>query len=434
MVGCYTPDDPRFLPHVLSAKNYHTASIGKIHLVSQGAEPQAIEQTEGDYFGFQTIDLVNGHGDNCFGPKYTPVLRDKMPDFEIQKRKRQKYKPGVKDSHSYELPPEMHSSNYIGDRTVEFLEQTADKPFFLHVSFPDPHHPFTVPAPYDTMYDPDEMPAPIPPLTETSNVPSFHLDTYFARNYRIHNKDKGVDRVIGTKPEPYYEYTLADWQKTISLYYGMITLLDENVGRILDTLESTSLADNTLVIFTADHGEYLGDHGLYGKGLPYHPSLNVPLIFSGPNVQADTQIDNVATTLDIVPTIYDTAQIAEPEGVQGQSLKSVLNGQELAFRKSVLTENDDDFVPMKMRTLTTNDWKLTYYANEPFGELYDRKNDPQELNNLWNAPSYAELRTELMNRLLEEVICSFDVANGRRQKPSPPQAIKWIPKHNQLKQ
>ncbi|MBZ0291702.1 MAG: DUF4976 domain-containing protein, partial [Anaerolineae bacterium] len=133
---------------------------------------------------------------------------------------------------------------------------------------------------------------------------------------------------------------------------------------------------------------------------------------------------SIATTLDLSPTIIDFADAKEPEGVQGQSMRGLLTGQSGAFRHSALTENDDDFVPMKMRVLTTSQWKLVYYVGQNHGELYDREHDPQEMINLWNQDSYSAIKQQLLHRLLEEVIISQDMRNGRIQPPNP-QPPKW---------
>jgi len=439
MVGCYTPDDPRFLPRVLRDRGYRTASIGKIHLVPQRAEPWAVARTQRrlgvfDYYGFQEVDLVNGHGDRCFGPQYTAWIRAKVPDLESRLSWRRCYAPGIRESYTYELPAEVHSSNYIGERVVSFLRNAASEhqPFFLHVSFPDPHPPFAVPEPYASMYCPAEMPPPIPPVTDSVDPPPLHLDVYFARNLRMKGQKGSRDRVIGTKPEHYDRYSTADWQQVKALYYGMITLVDENVGRILTTLRETGLSDSTTVVFTSDHGDYLGDHGMYGKGLPYDGALHVPLVFSGVGAMPGQRVEEVTSLLDVTPTILDIAGVEEPEGVQGVSLRQVLAGEEKTTRRAVLTENDDDFVPMRMRVLTTADWKLVIYAGEDFGELYDRRNDPAEIHNLWSNTDYAMQRAELYEMLMEEILCSLDVINGRRQSPAPIIAQKWIPRHNRL--
>lgn len=424
MVGCVTPDDPRFMPRLLKQAGYRTASIGKIHLVPQRAEPDAIQQaldTTGDYFGFSEIDLVNGHGDHCFGPQYDAWLQERVPDWQERLKNRQRISPGL-DTFTWELPPEVHSSNYIGDKTVEFLQNVGDVPFFLHVSFPDPHYPFVVPEPYASLYRPEDMPPPLPPVTQSHDLPLLHEEVYFNRP----GQQLG-DHVIGTPPRDYANVTTADWQQVKATYYGMIALLDAQIGRILDTLDSTGLAQNTLVVFLSDHGDYLGDHGFYGKGLPYDPVLRVPLIVRGLETQAGQVIDSIASTLDIAPTLLDFAGVPEAEGTQGVSMCSLLSGAGEPVRQAALTENDDDFVPMRVRTLTTRDWKLTVYANQPHGELFDRVNDPAEMVNLWHDPAYAAVKGQLTQAMLEQVLCSIDMRNGRKQNPAAP-VPKWVGK------
>lgn len=416
MVGCVTPDDPRFLPRVLGQNGYRTASIGKLHLIPQRAEADAVQQamdSGGDYYGFEEVDLVNGHGDHCFGNRYSAWLAERVPDWRVRIEQRRRLNPGL-DCFTWELPPEVHSSNYIGDRAVEWLQAAGDQPFFLHVSFPDPHYPFVVPEPYATKYDPAQMPLPVPPVTASHDLPPLHQEVYFNQQ-GAHVRD----HVIGTPPRDYHQHTPADWQQVKATYYGMISLVDFQVGRILDALEAAGLADNTLVLFLSDHGDYLGDHGFYGKGLLYDSVLRVPLIVRGPGVAAGAVRDGIASTLDIAPTLLDFAGVPEPEGVQGVSMQPVLAGQAESVRRAALTENDDDFVPMRARTLTTRQWKLTYYLNQPHGELFDRIRDPNEMNNLWNDPASQPVRQQLIQALLEEVLCGIEMRNGRIQSPAP---------------
>ena len=434
MVGCYTPPDSRFLPQVLADEGYCTVSIGKIHLVPQAAEPDALAERmvseDSTYYGFQEVDLVNGHGDRCFGPHYSPWLQERVPDIGERRQQREPITPGV-DTFRWTLPPEVHPSHYIATRVEEFLASAATQPacekqpFFLHVSFPDPHYPFIVPEPYASMYAPAEMPPPLPPVTESHGMPELHQSVHFHRNATLTRADgRPVDRIIGTPPHDYSRYGVADWQQVKATYYGMTSLVDASVGRILAALAQHGLRENTIIIFLSDHGDYLGDHGFYGKGLPYDSVLRTPLICAGPGIGPAQRITSMATTLDIAPTLLDMAQIAEPEGVQGASMASMLQGIRAGQRTAVMTENDDDFVPMRMRTVTTNRWKLTYYLDHEMGELIDRKNDPNELVNLWHDPQHVEIKQELMKMLLDMILRSIDTSNGRRQPPGPP-VPKW---------
>jgi arylsulfatase A-like enzyme len=177
MVGCRTPDDPRFVTRQLTMYGYQTASIGKIHLRPQGEEPAAVA-AGGDYYGFQTIDLVNGHGDKCFGPDYTSWLHaHTTPEQRDRQKQPRRYKHGTGDTYAYDLPLEVHPTTYIGNRTVEFLDRVGTQPFFLHVSFPDPHQPFCAPEPYASRYRPEEMPPPLRPLDDKT-MPPWYKEAY----------------------------------------------------------------------------------------------------------------------------------------------------------------------------------------------------------------------------------------------------------------
>lgn len=433
MVGCHTPDDPRFLPRVLGRAGYHTASIGKIHMVPGGAEPAAVEaarQVDGgfDYYGFQHVDLVNGHGTG--GSEYNRWLDDKCPDHKERRAAAKLLSPGVNNetgslrTKSWTLPPELHYGEYISSRAVQYFERAAatpGTPFFLHVSFPDPHHPFTVPEPYASLYSPNQVPPPLPAVTREAGATALQLATH--NGERTHFTDgRSADRVIGTPPHDYSRVTTADWQTAMAIYYGMISLLDIQISRLLQSLDDTGLAENTVVVFVADHGDYMGDHGFCGKGFHYDSVIRTPLLIRGPGIQAGLRLDGLASTVDLAPTLLALTGVAPPEAMQGVSMAPALAGEGPLPRDAALTENDDDFVPMRMRTLTTDDWKLTWYCGEEDGELYDRKGDPNELVNCWHDPDCRSVRDALMHRLLEHVVCALDASNGRTQIPAPPLA------------
>ena len=427
MVGCYTPDDERFLPRVLATEGYRTASIGKIHLAPQAAEPalvaQALAGDEGSYYGFQEVDLVNGHGSRCFGNRYTEWLRERVPDLDERQAKTTPYENGV-NCWRWNLPDSVHSSHYIADRAIDFLETASEAPFLLHVSFPDPHYPFTVPEPWASLYDPADMPPPIPAVTESLDMPELHERVYRGPQTPASEGARPRDRVIGTPPHNYASYDEDDWRQVKAIYYGMASLVDHSVGRILDAVDRLGMNDNTIIVFVSDHGDYLGDHGMYGKGLAYESALRTPLIFRGPGVAAGQAISSVESTLDIAPTLLEYAGASEPEGVQGCSLMPLLEGADQPRPGAALVENDDDFAALRMRTLITPRWRLTHYHAQDWGELIDRERDPLEMRNLWNDPAHAAVKQKLLIQLLDEVEASIDMRNGRRQQPSVP-VPKW---------
>ena len=444
MVGCHTPDDPRFLGHGLQRAGYRCASIGKIHLVPQRAEPEALQaalaREAGDgYYGFAEVDLVDGHGDGCFGPDYEAHAAAMGVDLDrARAQPREGAAPAVLrcwDRTASVCPRSCTRRTTWRTAPSELLDSArADgRPLFAHVSFPDPHHPFTVPEPWASMYDPAAVPAPVPHGGQ--HMPSWY-DSIFrgealdVAEWEVRPKGPGIDRIIGTPPLDYSRVSEATWRAVRAFYYGMTACLDHHVGRILDHLAATGMADSTIVVFVADHGEYLGDHGFVGKGLHFDSALRVPLLVQGPGIEAGQTIEQPASTLDIAATLWDLAGVAEPEGVQGISFAPALRGTGPYRRTAALTENDDDMMPARMRTLTTTRWRLTKYAGGAEGELYDRAADPAG-----NAQSLCRSRTTPKpganwKRCCSKKCCApADYANARRQQPAPPPRH-WVPSHH----
>jgi arylsulfatase A-like enzyme len=190
-------------------------------------------------------------------------------------------------------------------------------------------------------------------------------------------------------------------------YYGMVAQLDHAIGRVLDVLDERGIADDTLVIITTDHGEFLGEHQLIFKGpFGYDSLLRVPLVLRGPGVGAGSVVDAPVGTIDVAPTILRAAGVPVPPWMEGGAL-----GQ--PAREYVLTENDFDIVAsIPMRTITTARYKLHRYLDAPLGELYDLGEDPGEVVNRYDDPAYAATRSDLA-ALLDEVM-NHDV----RKEPS----------------
>lgn len=441
MVGSVLPGDERTLPQLLRSEGYRTASIGKIHLVPQASEMYEMNKTavfgeDGsvryDYYGFEHIDLVNGYADGCSGNRYTPWLLERVPDAAGRLKRDPADPEGTYNAQRYRLPAEVHSSRYIGERAAQYIRSAEkDRPFFLHVSFPDPHSPYAVPEPYASMYDPDALPDPLPPVSAESGLHEMYGHVHQGRPDKRFGPSGSHRRdfPIGTNFVDFSRYTDRQWRRTKALYYGMVTLLDEGVGMIAKALEEEGMADETVVAFLSDHGDYMGDYGLSGKGFHFDNVLRVPLLYRAPGIRGNTRVAGIASTLDIAPTLLEFAGAPEPPGMQGVSVRGALTGTAGYTRRAALTENDDDFVPMKARTLTTADWKLNYYFGIDYGELFDRRSDPHETSNVWASPEARAVKAELTEMLLEEVLAAADTKRGRVQTPSAP-IPKWIPKHH----
>ena len=180
-------------------------------------------------------------------------------------------------------------------------------------------------------------------------------------------------------------------------YYGMVAQLDHAIGRVLDTLAARGLTDDTLVIVTTDHGEFLGEHQMIFKGpFGYDSLLRVPLLVRGPGVPAGATVDEPVGTIDLAPTILGAAGMEAPVWMEGSPLGRP--------REYVLTENDFEIVAsIPMRTITTARYKLHRYLAAPFGELYDLADDPGEVVNRYDDPAFAATRRDL-TALLDEVM------------------------------
>ncbi len=355
-------------------------------------------------------------------------MRERVPDLD-QRRKHRELLCAIPTCLRWPFPPEAHPSRYIAERSVEYLQRAKDRgaPFFLYCSFPDPHHPFTVPEPYASMYDPEEMPVPLAPISECVDPPPAGVEAYEGKTSAYRSPEgRYAERILGMPPLPFHTYTEEDYRVARAITAGMITLLDDCIGGVLESLQRSGLADNTVVVFASDHGDYLGDYGLHGKGLHYDCVLRTPLLMRGPGIPVANRVDQISSLVDVAPTLLELSGIAEPDALQGFSMVSGLNDPGAWLRDAALTENDDDMAALRLRTLTTANWKLTVYAGDTYGELYDRNSDRHEQVNLWSDSAHAATKARLLQLLADHMLCASDGANGRVQQPAP-RIEKYLP-------
>jgi arylsulfatase A-like enzyme len=209
-----------------------------------------------------------------------------------------------------------------------------------------------------------------------------------------------------------FAVTHQEAREALALNYGNIACIDDAVGRVMAELQSLGLAENTVVLFTSDHGDLMGDRGLMFKGgLHYGGLTRVPFIWSDPSTSCSSgsrvlrQTPALAQTIDIAATVLARAGVESAHGMQGQSLLPLITGQVAALRSSVLIEEEGQRLDfglgqrIRMRTLRTGDHRISIYDGQPWGELYDLRADPCELRNLWTDPASQALRSQLMSEL-----------------------------------
>jgi len=414
--GMNMPESTPTFTEVLRKNGYHTVEVGKIHLnwsvrpVREGAISNESAKNwilKNDrlelplpYYGFEEVDLLVGHGDVC-GGHYIEWLEEKGPEYIPIIRKKTKSFFG-KPFYRTEIPEELYPTSYINERTLAFLEKYAkgdygDKPFFLNVSYPDPHHPVCPPGKYFDMYKAEDMVLPanfddIGRVKEHKFLKPLLNNPYF----------KGMVLRITNEKE---------FRDFIAATYGSVAMLDNSIGQILAALEKLELADNTMVIYTSDHGELMGDHGMILKGpCPYNGVINVPFIWKVPGVTKPAVTDSLVSSIDISKTILNLLRIPEkdqPPDMQGVDLTPILSDPSQKVRDHCLVEHDEEIemfkIKIRLRHFITENYKLTVYNGlKGYGDLFDRKKDPEELNNLWYDEKYKDLRHELMEQLFHE--------------------------------
>jgi arylsulfatase A-like enzyme len=300
------------------------------------------------------------------------------------------------------LPVAWHSSSWVADRAIDWLGQrTKDQPFCAWVSFPDPHHPFDCPAPWSTLYDPKDVALPKNRVKDLDRRPWWHRAS-------LENKPQLADPVMlkfraeGSRVPDQTDAQLAEMTAN---YYGMISLIDHNVGRIVAALEARGALENTLIVYTTDHGELLGNHGLYLKGpTPYEDLLRVTMVARGPGVARGGVVREPVSTLDLTPTFLDSARVAAPHPLQGRSLLPLLAGKEETREAAYMEWHVHPSrcgVPLKLRTVRTRTHKCTFELESKAGELYDLVNDPEEMINRFDDPAYLSVRRQ-MEELLHQ--------------------------------
>lgn len=438
MNGCPLPLDANTFVRKLQADGYHTALLGKSHLQTfSGMRPPAFDlaahgpdqsgeswfrYASGDYgqesfaafkagadptirpyYGYNTTALVTWHGDANSG-HYLNWLRERLPDHETYLGKDNELE------HSYTcpqavrtaLPEELYSTSYIAEQAEAWITERKDDdaPFFAFVSFDDPHHPFNPPGKYWDMYDPEDFEVP----------ENFHNSDDHALGWL-----KSEDTKLKKDGPFVFPVTEQQAKEAMALTCGMITMIDDAVGRVMAALHASGQADNTIVVFTSDHGDMLGDQGLLLKGGPHYQSIiRVPFLINDPRNDAQPETSNaLACSMDIGQTFLEAAGIDPYHGMQGQSFMPVL--EDGPYERENLLIEDVGAIPFLgfarppvINTLQTDRYRFSVYEGEDFGELFDLQEDPTEQNNLFDAPSARDVKSDLTMQLLQARMAACD--------------------------
>ncbi|HLQ88827.1 MAG TPA: sulfatase-like hydrolase/transferase [Xanthobacteraceae bacterium] len=359
------------------------------------------------YYGFDHVELCSGHATEVHGT-YTGWLRARRPDAD-RLRGPDNALPSdyvLPQAWRTSLPEELYPTSYVVERTLAFLDRHAGErdaaPFFLQCSFPDPHHPFTPPGRYWEMYKPQDMALP----------KSFHLGNRALPPHAAHliaERDAGTRKA--TTPGA-FAVNERETREAIALTFGMIAMIDDGIARILKRLDELGLTHNTVLVFTSDHGDLMGDHQLMLKGAyAYQGLIRVPFIWVEPShVRAAARSDALFGTFDIAATFLDRARLAPYNGLQGRSMLPAIAGDNTAGHDGILVEYGSQRpvtglpAEFTMRTLVDDRWRITLFRGVPWGELYDLASDPHEMHNLWDDPAHAADKLVLLERLAQKMM------------------------------
>lgn len=310
------------------------------------------------------------------------------------------------------VPDEFHQTTWCTEMAAEFITNNADQPWFLNVNPFDPHPPFDPPPEYLSRYKIEDMPL---PLFAESDIA--HQERFAAIDQQTR---LAVDprRAVGAAAEAMKEVARGDLgsvppasydpRQVKAYYYAMIEKLDQSVGELLATLERTGQRENTIIVFTSDHGEMLGDHGLIYKGCRFFEGLtHVPLIISWPaRGAADVRHPALVELVDLAPTVLDGAGLEVPYFMQGKSLLPLITNPQAhqKHKDYVISEYHGAIGGKKMPDQTHGTmyydgrYKVCVYAGHNVGEIYDLQTDPHEFRNLWDEADFTAQKADLLLR------------------------------------
>ncbi|MFX0021600.1 MAG: sulfatase [Candidatus Hermodarchaeota archaeon] len=408
------------ITQTLNKRGWYTAAIGKIHHQywlgpfkhrSRSAESLIDWAHDRDksypvrnhfplpYYGYEEVEVISGNGTVCAG-HYTEWLEEKAPKIAEDMKQRVLNYDNLFSITCDPIPDQLYNTTWVAERALSFLKRYSNgdygnKPFYLHCSFPDPHWPLNPPKKYQDKYKPEDIELPI----SFKDIKNLYSHEYLGDHLRKPPFRRAFIR----------ESTEEEVRQLTALTYAAIAYIDHYIGKILASLEKYGYSDNTIIVFMSDHGDLMGDHGLLFKGpCPFNGVLQIPLIWKVPGYKKSNISESLVSSIDYPKTILNLLDIPDryhPSGMQGYNIIPILENPNKEVRDCVFIENDEEVgtLTARLRHLITMDYKLTIYSDlSNFGDIYDRNNDPHELNNLWFSKEFKPKRFQLVNKLLHE--------------------------------
>lgn len=384
------PAERKAFPETLREAGYDTSFFGKLHTRHEG----------GRNFGLSVTRLVEGKCHFVGSPHEMDEYRRHLlargypPDiWKVWENDPRYARDGYVTS---PLPDRDYVDTFIADMALEYLAK-AQRPLFTWVSFCTPHNPWDPPQPYDAMYDPAQIPMPHRRRGELEEKPPQWVDRVAQTIPALASTSLDRALPVGTE-NAYKRFPEEKTRRMLAAYYGQVSHLDAQVGRLMGALKARGMYEDTVILFTADHGDYCGNNWAFYKyeGL-YDSLIRVPMIVRWPGAGSGRVAQGLASLVDIMPTILDAAGALAPgaqcpAGLDGRSLRPLMEGECADWREDLVVESGGT------RALLTPEWKLVRWNNGT-EELYDRRRDPHDLANLGKDPALESVRARLRARL-----------------------------------
>ena len=369
----------------LNDAGYRCVNVGKMHLFPFNGQA-----------GFHERYIVENK-DRFLEERYYFDEWDKaLAAHGLVKQQRENYR--LRDDYNtrlgafeWDLPEHLHSDNFVGNMASWWLQSyPKTEPLFMEIGFPGPHPPFDPIERYVDEYMEKDFPLPDFTEEELALIPEI------LKQYRIHNTEVDHDSIAWSL-DPTQEQLKRIW----AYYLANVTMIDEQIGKIIQSLEDKGYLDNSIVLFVSDHGDCMGHHGQIQKWTMYDDIIRVPCIAWSPTlIKGGRRISEQVQLFDIGSTILELAGVSEPDYFESQSLVPALKGETFEGREYVFTEQGGDttLVGCDIQTcVRSKEWKYVHFlgAEGDQGQLFDLIRDPQEKNNLWNDPEYQDKKAEL---------------------------------------
>jgi len=358
------------LPEMIDSPQYQTAYMGKWHLGDEIFAQHGFDEW---------VAIEDGYSKYYSSPDKKQARSDYY-HFLVSRG----HKPGKNNAFSRNyaasLPYEESKPKFLATKACDFMQRHQDEPFILYINFLEPHMPFT--GPFNNEHDPADV-----DLPENFNDP---LEENEPQVYR-----KRLAKIIkkyGTDEKGY--------RKLIAKYWGLVTELDTAVGQINKKLEELGLADNTIVVFTSDHGDMMGSHRLVEKCVMYEESVKVPLLLRVPWMsKKQNMIEAPVSHIDLVPTLLDLMKCPKPQHLEGASLLPLMKGGKAAEDHVFIEWSRNSYMNSHMRTVVSPDgWKLSLLKTDK-NQLFDLTNDPGETTNLYDSGKHADVIKRLTKKI-----------------------------------